>query len=324
MGRTKAPLPTGLAGLHHLEAFLEMLASERAAALNTLDAYRRDLIDLAVHLKRHGRVLNDARQEDLTDWLAAMQAAGMARTTAQRRLSAAKQFCKFLHAEGVRSDDPTSALDAPKRLRSLPKIVGDDEVTRLLAIARADETVRGLRFRALLELAAGSGLRVTELVGLPLAAAPRGGRMLFVRGKGDKERLAPMSHEARAALDAWLAVRERALKTGANGRPIESRFLFPSSARQGHMTRQQFALDLKAAALKAGIDPARLSPHKLRHAFATHLLANGADLRSLQTMLGHADIATTEIYTHVVEDRLRHTVESAHPLARKTGTRLSQ
>ncbi|BCW87904.1 Tyrosine recombinase XerD [Alphaproteobacteria bacterium SO-S41] len=317
MGRPRAAAPQGLAGLHHLETFLEMLSAERGAAKNTLDAYRRDLLDLAGFLKRRGRMLTDAAEGDLTAYLAQMEQAGMARTTAQRRLSAIKQFCKFLLADNVRTDDPSSTLDAPKRARPLPKIVAEDDVGRLLAFARADTSPRGLRFRAQLELACGSGLRVSELVGLPLSAAPRTGRMLFVRGKGDKERMVPMSAEARLALDDWLAARPLLLKQGPNGRPIESRFLFPSSAKLGHRTRQQFALDLKDAALQAGLDPTRLSPHALRHAFATHLLSRGADLRSLQTMLGHADIATTQIYTHVVEDRLRDTVEQAHPLARR-------
>lgn len=317
MGRARAAPPQGLSGLHHLEAFLEMLAAERGAAKNTLDAYRRDLLDLAVFLKRRGHALGDMREGDLTAWFEAIEQAGLARATAQRRLSAVKQFSKFLFANGARRDDPSSALEAPKTVRPLPRIVAQDDVARLLALTRADASPKGLRFRALLELAAGSGLRVSELVGLPLSAAPRTGRMLFVRGKGAVERMVPMSAEARGALDDWLAVRPLLLKRDAQDRPIETRFLFPSSAKQGHMTRQQFALQLKEAALKAGLDPARLSPHALRHAFATHLLARGADLRSLQSMLGHADIATTQIYTHVVEDRLRETVEKAHPLARK-------
>ncbi|MCC6920702.1 MAG: site-specific tyrosine recombinase XerD [Alphaproteobacteria bacterium] len=317
MGRPRAAPPQGLSGLHHLEAFLEMLAATRGAARNTLDAYRRDLLDLAGFLKKRGRAVQEAQEDDLTAYLARLSDAGMSPATAQRRLSAIKQFCKFLFAEGVRPDDPSSPLDAPRRARPLPRLVGESDVERLLAEAARDTSAKGLRFRTLLELAAGSGLRVTELVGLPLAAAPRTGRMLFIRGKGDKERMAPMSKEARAALDTWLAVRPQLLKRDANDRPIESRFLFPSSAKQGYMTRQQFALELKAAALRCGVDPASLSPHKLRHAFATHLLSRGVDLRSLQTMLGHADIATTQIYTHVVEDRLRQTVEQAHPLARR-------
>jgi integrase/recombinase XerD len=312
-------VPQGLNGLHHLEAFLEMQAAVRGAAGNTLEAYRRDLLDLAVFLKKRARTLGDALEGDLTAYLKRLADTGLAAATAQRRLSAIKQFHKFLFAEGVRADDPSSPLDAPKNARPLPRIVGDSDVGKLLAEAGRNDTPKGVRFRTLLELAAGSGLRVTELVGLPLAAAPRTGRMLFVRGKGDKERMAPMSHEARAALDEWLSVRPLMLKRDAQDRPIESRFLFPSSAKQGHMTRQQFALELKAAALRCGVDPDGLSPHKLRHAFATHLLGRGVDLRSLQTMLGHADIATTQIYTHVVEDRLRQTVESAHPLARRRG-----
>lgn len=317
MGRPRAPAPAGLQGLHHLEAFLEMLSAARGAAKNTLDAYRRDLVDLAAFLKPRGRALAEARADDLTAYLARMEAAGMARTTAQRRLSAIKQFCKFLFAEGVRADDPSSMLDAPKRARTLPRIVGEDDVAKLLACAAADPSAKGLRFRALMEIACGSGLRVSELVSLPLSAAPRTGRMIFVRGKGEKERMAPMSVEARAALDAWLEARPLTLKRGANGRPIESRFLFPSPARAGHLTRQQFALDLKDAALKAGVDPRRLSPHKLRHAFATHLLSRGADLRSLQTMLGHADIATTQIYTHLDFQHLAKVYDAAHPRAKK-------
>ncbi len=294
-----------------------MLGAARGAARNTLDAYRRDLLDLAVFLKRRGRALGEMQEGDLTAYLASLEAAGMARTTAQRRLSAIKQFSKFVLSENIRRDDPTSKLDAPKRARPLPKSIAEDEMGRLLVSVRGDDSVKGVRFRAMLELACGSGLRVSELVGLPLAAAPRVGRMLFVTGKGGKDRMVPMSEEARAALDAWLGVREATLKLDVRGRPLPSRFLFPSPARQGHRTRQQFALDLKEAALNAGLDPTRLSPHTLRHGFATQLLNHGADLRSLQTMLGHADIATTQIYTHVVEDRLRDTVEKAHPLARR-------
>ncbi|MFT3811007.1 MAG: site-specific tyrosine recombinase XerD [Micropepsaceae bacterium] len=314
MGRPKAAPPQGLGGLHLLESFLEMLSAARGAAKNTIDAYRRDLLDLAGFLKRRGKVLGEAEEGDLTAYLASLEKAGLARATAQRRLSAIKQFAKFLFSENVRRDDPSSRLDAPKRARPLPKIIGEDDVSRLIAQARADETPKGVRFLAMLELACGSGLRVSELVGLPLSAAPRTGRMLFIAGKGGKERMVPMSAPARAALDAWLAVRDELLPRDARERPVPSRFLFPSPAKLGHRTRQQFALDLKEAALQAGLDPSRLSPHTLRHGFATHLLNRGADLRSLQAMLGHADIATTQIYTHVVEDRLRETVEKAHPL----------
>ena len=222
MGRPKAAGPQGLSGLHHLEAFLEMLAATRGAARNTLDAYRRDLLDLAGFLKKRGRAVQEAREDDLTAYLARLSDAGLSPATAQRRLSAIKQFCKFLFSEGVRPDDPSSPLDAPKRVRPLPRIVGESDVDRLLAEAARDESPKGLRFRTLLELAAGSGLRVSELVGLPLAAAPRTGRMLFIRGKGEKERMAPMSKEARAALDTWLAARPQMLKRDANDRCIES------------------------------------------------------------------------------------------------------
>lgn len=307
MGRKRQPPPQGLADLHLLEAFLEMQSAVKAAAQNTLDAYRRDLIDLARFLKLQSASFSTATRDQLAAYAAALHGAGAARATLQRRLSALKQFYKFLYAGGARRDDPASLLDAPRRARSLPKVISEAEIGALL------ETVRHTgspRLRALIELSYASGLRVSELVGLPLAAVPREGRVLFVRGKGGKERLVPMSAEARAALDIWLAERAKALKT-------PSRYLFPSGAAAGHMTRQTFALELKQAAGQAGLDPAVISPHALRHAFATHLLANGADLRSLQSMLGHADIATTQIYTAVLGERLTETVTAAHPLARR-------
>ncbi len=318
MGRPKKPPPQGLAGLARVEAFLEMMAAERGASSNTLDAYRRDLLDLAAFLKARGRAADDAAESDLAAYMAQVEAEGLSRATAQRRLSAVRQFHKFLFAEAMRGDDPTTAIDAPKSARRLPRTLDEDEIGLLLAHVRADGSPRSLRLRALFELAYASGMRVSELVGLPLSAIPRDGRLIFVRGKGDKERVAPMSDAARGALDLWMREgRPAFLAKDAQGRLTPSRWLFPGRGRSGHLTRQAFALELKVAARDAGLDPKRLSPHKLRHAFATHLLARGADLRTLQTLLGHADVATTQIYTHVVDDHLRRTVESAHPLARR-------
>ena len=295
---------------HHVEAFLEMLAAERGAALLTLAAYRADLTDFA--RAAVSETIETATTEDLRQYLSRLAKAKLAPRTAARRLSALRQFYRFLVVDGVRKDDPTAALDAPRLGRPLPKLVSEAEMTRLLDAARAKPGSDGLRLVCLLELLYGSGLRVSELVGLPLAAARGDQRFLLVRGKGDKERLVPLGAPARAALAAYLAVRSHFLDDGAS-----SRWLFPSRSAEGHLTRRWCGMLLKELALIAGIDPARLSPHVLRHAFATHLLDHGADLRSVQAMLGHADIATTQIYTHVVGDRLQRLVTEHHPLARK-------
>jgi integrase/recombinase XerD len=232
--------------------------------------------------------------------------------TVARRLSVMRQFFRFVLAERLREDDPASALDSPRLGRSLPKVLSRVEVDRLIEAAQAKDGEDGGRMETLLEILYGTGLRVSELVTLPLAAAERDPTMLVVRGKGDKDRLVPLSDPARAAIAKWLHVRAAALAEGET-----SRYLFPSRGRTGHLTRQRFAQLLKESALAAGIDPARVSPHVLRHAFASHLLEAGADLRSVQLMLGHADIATTQIYTHVIPEKLRSLVEDKHPLARR-------
>jgi integrase/recombinase XerD len=295
-----------------IEAFLEMLAAERGAARLTLAAYRNDLVGLAGFLAGRGVSIEHADAAALHDFIAAMTAKQLAPRTLARRLSAMRQFFRFLVGDGARTDDPTADLDPPRLGRPLPKILGESEVERLIAAAASWPDEEGARLRVLLELLYGAGLRVSELVGLPFAAAQRDPRFLLVRGKGGKERVVPLSPPAREALAAYLECRRRFLPEGQN-----SRWLFPSRGADGHLTRQRCGQLLKELALAAGLDPARLSPHVLRHAFASHLLDHGADLRSVQQMLGHADIATTQIYTHVQSERLRRLVETAHPLARR-------
>jgi integrase/recombinase XerD len=287
-----------------------MLAAERGAAALTLDAYRRDLADFADFLK--GPSIAVASADDVRRYLARLEATGMASRTAARRLSALRQFFKFLLTEGLRADDPTGVVDAPRQGRPLPKILSEAEVSALIETARADESPEGIRLSAMLELMYASGLRVSELVGLPLGTVARGERAILVRGKGDKERLVPLGAQALKAIRDYLAVRPLFVGEGR-----VSRWLFPSRAASGHLTRMRFGQLLKDLALKAGIDPAKLSPHVLRHAFATHLLSHGADLRSVQQMLGHADISTTQIYTHVEVERLTALVNAHHPLAKR-------
>jgi integrase/recombinase XerD len=295
-----------------LEAFLEMLAAERGAARLTLAAYRNDLLDLSGFLAARGIAIDGADAAALHDYLAAAATRRLAPRTLARRLSAIRQFFRFLLTDGVRGDDPTSGLDAPRLGRPLPKMLSESEVTRLIATAEAWPGEEGLRLRAILELLYATGLRVTELATLPLAAAQRDPRFLLVRGKGGRERMVPLSPPSRQALAAYLGCRKHFLPDGS-----ASRYLFPSRGADGHLTRQRCGQLLKELAGAAGLDPARLSPHVLRHAFASHLLDHGADLRSVQQMLGHADIATTQIYTHVQGERLRRLVETAHPLARR-------
>jgi len=293
-----------------VEAFLEMLQAERGASQNTLDAYGRDLDDLQVFLARRKQKPAAAETPALRAYLKALDYVGMTPRTVARRLSVLRQFYRFLLAERMRDDDPASTLDSPKLGRPLPKVLARVEVDRLIEAAQTKGGDGG-RMETLLEILYGSGLRVSELVGLPVVAAERDPTMLLVRGKGSKERQVPLSDPARAAIAKWL--RARAASLGEE----KSRYLFPSRGRAGHLTRQRFAQLLKEAALAAGIDPVRVSPHVLRHAFASHLLEAGADLRSVQMMLGHADIATTQIYTHVVPEKLRALVEDHHPLARR-------
>jgi integrase/recombinase XerD len=303
-----------------IELFLEMLSAERGASPNTLSAYQRDLAAFAAFAARRGVAIAAAGTPLIRDFLAAEAAAGMASRTAARRLSALRQYYRFLYGEGRRGDDPTAVLDSPKQGRSLPKCLSEQEVARLLA-SPPGAAPRQRRLAALLEVLYATGLRVSELVGLPLSALAHDRRVLIVRGKGGKERMVPLTEPAAAALEAYLAVRSHFLPASpgcasvGRGRAASSPWLFPTRAAQGHLTRARFAQLLKEAAIEAGIDPGRVSPHVLRHSFASHLLAHGADLRSLQQMLGHADIGTTQIYTHVLESRLRALVESAHPLA---------
>jgi integrase/recombinase XerD len=304
--KTAPPRPAS----RHVDAFIEMLSAERGAAPLTLSAYAHDLGDFARALA--SRAVEAATIEDLRRYLARMAQARLAPRTAARRLSALRQFYRFLVLEGVRKDDPSAGLDAPRLGRSLPKLVSEGEATALLVAAQAKPAPEGRRLVCLLELLYGTGLRVSELVGLPLAAVRGDPRFLIVRGKGDKERLVPLGVPARAALADYLALRGAFLAAGRT-----SRFLFPSRGASGHLTRRRCGQLLKEIAAMARIDPARLSPHVLRHAFASHLLDRGADLRSVQEMLGHADIATTQIYTHVPGGRLQRLVEDHHPLARK-------
>ncbi len=299
-----------------------MLAAERGAARLTLAAYRNDLADLAGFLAARAMPVESADAAGLHDYLAALTTRCLAPRTLARRLSAMRQFFRFLVSDGTRTDDPTAGLDPPRLGRPLPKILSEAEVEHLIEAAAAWPGEEGARLRSMIELLYATGLRVSELVGLPLAAAQRDPRFLLVRGKGGKERVVPLSAPSRQALAAYLECRSRFLppsgKSDAKMADAKmARWLFPSRGAEGHLTRQRCGQLLKQLALAAGLDPARLSPHVLRHAFASHLLDHGADLRSVQQMLGHADIATTQIYTHVQSERLRRLVESAHPLARR-------
>ncbi len=319
-----APTPAGPA---QIEPFLEMLAAERGAARNTLEAYERDLKAYAEFLARRGAAPETAGVEDIRAFLGRLARAGMAPRTAARRLSALRQFYRFLLSEGLRADDPSAGVDSPRQGRPLPKILSEAEVGGLLDAAHAGSGPEALRLAALVELLYASGLRVSELVGLRLAAAQRDQRLLIVQGKGGKERMVPLSPAARRALAAYLEVRSHFLPgapkstggKGAKAAKIASPWLFPSRAADGHITRHRVAQLLKDLARQAGIDAAKVSPHVLRHAFASHLLDHGADLRSLQKMLGHADISTTQIYTHVLGERLKSLVQERHPLARRSG-----
>jgi len=300
-----------------IELFLDMLAAERGAGKNTLDAYRNDLTDLSAHLSAAGRNIAGTTTDDLRGFLSALAERGFKASSLARRLSAVRQLYRFLYAEGKRADDPAAVLEGPKRGRSLPKVLSIAEVDGLLTQARKDmedagqppaQRLRAARLLCLLEVVYATGLRVSELVALPASAAKRDQRMLVVRGKGGKERLVPLNQAAKRAMTEYLKMRGDAEPKAA------LRWLFPSFGEQGHLTRQHFARELKSLGSACGIEPARLSPHVLRHAFASHLLHNGADLRVVQTLLGHADISTTQIYTHVLEERLKALVRDLHPL----------
>jgi integrase/recombinase XerD len=298
-----------------IELFLDMIAAERGGAKNTLAAYARDLTDFSAELGKAGRTIAGASTDDLRGYLGSLARRRFAAPSVARRLSAIRQLYRFLYAEGHRADDPSAVIEGPKRNRALPKVLSIAEVDRLLAQARADmgqadqgapKRLRAARLACLIEVLYATGLRVSELIALPISAAERNARMLTVRGKGNKERLVPLNEAAKKAMSEYLAL------LSAKG-VRQTKWLFPSFGRTGHLTRQHFARELKALAAAAGLR--QVSPHVLRHAFASHLLHNGADLRVVQTLLGHADISTTQIYTHVLEERLKSLVRDLHPLA---------
>jgi integrase/recombinase XerD len=322
MARRRRPTDESL-----IELYLDMLAAERGASRNTLDAYRRDLTDFAADLAAAGQKIAGAQSDDLRGHLARLAKRGLAPSSVARRLSAIRQLYRFLYSEGHRGDDPAAVLEGPKRGRSLPSVLSVREVDALLAQAREglqaeapSERLRAARLNCLLEVLYATGLRVSELVALPESAARRDQRMLNVRGKGGRERMVPLNDAAKRAMGYYLALRtEGGVRSSQpdKSKPEKSKWLFPSFGESGHLTRQHFARELKALAAAAGLKPAQVSPHVLRHAFASHLLQNGADLRVVQTLLGHADISTTQIYTHVLEERLKNMVRDLHPLSEK-------
>ena len=296
--------------------YLDMLAAERGAGKNTLGAYGRDLADFAGYLKSAGRCVANATTDDLRGYLGELARRGLRVATVARRLSAMRQLYRFLYAEGQRADDPAAVLEGPKRERALPKTLTLAEVDHLLHVATQTDPaaalplqLRAARLACLVELLYGTGLRVSELVALPASAARADARAIVVRGKGNKERLVPLNEAAKRAMANYLAL----LSEPAS--EVKSKWLFPSFGESGHLTRQHLARELKTLAAAAGLRAAKVSPHVLRHAFASHLLHNGADLRVVQTLLGHADISTTQIYTHVLEERLKSLVRDLHPLA---------
>jgi integrase/recombinase XerD len=299
------------------ELYLDMLAAERGAGKNTLDAYARDIGALSQHLAGAEKNLRRATTDDLRGFFSALASRKLTAASLARKLSAVRQFYRFLYAEGHRTDDPAAVIEGPKRSRPLPKVLSVKEVDGLLACARriADaatsqgERLRAVRLVCLLEVLYATGLRISELVALPASASHRDERMLVVRGKGGRERLVPLNDPARAIMREYLGM------IAESGKPAKSKWLFPSFGESGHLTRQHAARELKELAIAAGTSPGAVSPHVLRHAFASHLLQNGADLRVVQTLLGHADISTTQIYTHVLEERLKRMVQDLHPLA---------
>ncbi|MCQ0987008.1 site-specific tyrosine recombinase XerD [Jiella marina] len=301
-----------------IEAFLEMMAVERGASENTLAAYRRDLEDASGHLARRGTSLKRADTDAIRSYVAALAAEGLAESSRARRLSALRQFYRFLYTEGLRGDDPTGPIEGARKKRPLPKVMSEEEVDRLIDLAAAEAAntalspsarLRAARLHALVELLYATGLRVSELVSLPRSVLRTTGQAIVVRGKGNKERMVPIGDAAEDAIRRFAEVAKETRKTG------DERFLFPADSEAGHLTRQAFARDLKALAARAGIASAKISPHVLRHAFASHLLKHGADLRAVQELLGHSDISTTQIYTHVLEERLIRLVSDHHPLS---------
>jgi integrase/recombinase XerD len=319
---SKNPSRTSDAKLINL--FLDMLAAEQGAGENTLDAYRRDLTDFSEFLGKAGQNFAGAETDVLRNYLADLDTRGFKSSSVARRLSAMRHLYRFLLNERIRGDDPAAILSGPKRGRGLPKVLSISDVDRMLTRAKElaeqdvspQQRLRALRLYCLLEVLYATGLRVSELVALPISASRRDARMIVVRGKGNKERLVPLNEASRQAMADYLAAID-ALKPEKKKNAAASKWLFPSFGESGHLTRQHFARDLKELAAASGLQPRLVSPHVLRHAFASHLLHNGADLRIVQTLLGHTDISTTQIYTHVVEERLKSLVRDLHPLAEK-------
>ena len=301
-----------------IETFLEVIYTERAASENTLKGYATDLQEFSAFLSTRKTSFETAQRDDVEAYLISLEDRGLAEATRARRLSAAKQLFRFAFEEGWRSDDPSIQIRGPKKKRHLPKTLTEEEVDRLLEAAtrtgRSQSDV--LRNTCLMQILYATGLRVSELVSLPVAAVRGNPDMILVRGKGDKERLVPLSPGAKMAIAAWLADRDAAEDRAREKGAQPSRFLFPSSGKSGHLTRVRFYTLIKDIAVAAGVSPATVTPHTLRHAFATHLLAGGADLRVIQMLLGHADVATTEIYTHVLDENLKSLVLDHHPLAK--------
>lgn len=315
-----------------IERFLEMISAERGASDNTLYAYRRDLMDWTESVSATVETLMPS---DIESVLASWASSGLSAATTGRKLSALKQFLGFLQSEGDITSNPSFNIRGPKRGRTLPKVLSEDDVERLFQAAETDCSVKGLRRQCMLEILYAGGLRVSELVSLKLAPTQRaaailkmepaardlalrsGNGCLMIKGKGGKERLVPLTQTALEMIGDWLRVRKDSLPNTVEARKRADGFLFPSRGKLGHITREMFAVDLKNLAIKAGLPPSKLSPHVLRHAFATHLLSRGADLRSVQTLLGHSDISTTQIYTHILDERLKELVYSAHPLSEK-------
>lgn len=310
-----------------LESFLEMMSAERGAAANTLASYERDLTDLREFLGSRRQSLTEAATSDLSAYLTHLSAQGFAATSQARRLSSMRQFYRFLYSEGLRSDDPTGIIDAPKKGVALPKTMSVADVNRLLGLAAQEAANEGpgqlarIRMHLLLELLYATGMRVSELVSLPVKVLRQEGRFLMIRGKGNKDRMVLLSRTAIEAMEKYEAARKALAsekgKAAKKAEATDSPWLFPSNSKEGYLPRQVFARDLKDIAIRAGLHPSAVSPHVLRHAFASHLLQNGADLRAVQELLGHSDISTTQIYTHVLEERLQELVQTHHPLAKQ-------
>lgn len=325
-GRPAMPKPD----LHpSVDAFLDMLTTERGAALNTRQAYYRDLADVSLYLRASHKVeINTASTDQLKDYLKDLSQkihtkgtnqGKIATRTIARRLSALRQYYRFLISEDMRQDDPTTNIESPKQTRTLPKTLSEDEVNQLIKTAGEPGTPEAVRLVCLLEMLYATGLRVSELVGMPLSALNEDNQFLMVEGKAGRERMVPLSDPARDAIAGYLDIRKQFISPDDNG--TQAQWMFPSkTSDSGHLTRQRFAQLLKDLARDAEVDEDRVSPHVLRHAFATHLLSRGADLRSVQKMLGHADIATTQIYTHMMGDKMKKTVEDKHPMSKKAGT----